>query len=116
MNGFMLGALWYTVLFGKVWIKEVGITEEEIQSKNGSIAPMIVTLIIEIGLSFLIIYVSRLSSLPPIYTGIVVGSIAVLPSIKNYLFEQKSITLILINESYKFICIMIMAVAVQLCY
>lgn len=49
---FLLGAVWYTVLFGKLWIKEVGMTEEEIKSKNGSLVPMIVTLIIDIALSF----------------------------------------------------------------
>ena len=29
---FMLGGLWYSLLFGKVWIKEVGMTKEDTQS------------------------------------------------------------------------------------
>lgn len=113
---FMLGALWYTVLFGKLWLKEVGLTEEEIKARNGSVMPMIGTLVIEIAVAFLIIYVSTISSLSPVYTGVVVGGIAVLSSLKNYLFEQKSFRLVAINESYKFICILIMAIAVQLFY
>jgi len=29
---FMVGALWYTVLFGKLWQREVGITDEQIKA------------------------------------------------------------------------------------
>lgn len=30
---FFIGALWYTVFFGKTWIVESGMTEEKLRSK-----------------------------------------------------------------------------------
>ena len=41
---FVVGAIWYSVLFGKAWQKAAGITEEDIQGSN---MPLI------FGLSFL---------------------------------------------------------------
>ena len=31
---FAVGALWYTVLFGKIWQRESGLSEEQIKSGN----------------------------------------------------------------------------------
>ena len=32
--GFVIGFLWYGPLFGKVWMKEAGLTEEDVQNGN----------------------------------------------------------------------------------
>ena len=105
---FMIGALWYSVLFGKIWMKEVGITEEDVKESNGGAVPMIATLLIEIAVAFLVAFMITQSQLSVFYSGILIAGIAILSALKNYLFEQRSIKLIVINESYKFICIMIM--------
>ncbi len=34
VSGFALGAIWYGPLFGKAWMRAVGLTEEEIKSSN----------------------------------------------------------------------------------
>lgn len=33
---FVLGGLWYSVLFGKVWLKAIGKTEDEIRAEGGA--------------------------------------------------------------------------------
>ncbi|TDM40651.1 DUF1761 family protein [Macrococcoides goetzii] len=40
---FMVGALWYTVLFGKLWQREVGITDEQIKAAGSLSSVFIVT-------------------------------------------------------------------------
>lgn len=113
---FMVGAVWYSALFRKPWMKELGLTEEDAKNGGSAVVPMVSSLLIEIVVSFLVVLVCTISSLSPLYTGVIIGGIAVSSALKNYIFEQKSFTLIAINESYKFICIMIMAIAVQLFY
>ena len=34
--GFMVGGVWYSLLFGKAWMAARGVTREEIQAKGGS--------------------------------------------------------------------------------
>ena len=34
LASFALGALWYSVLFGKIWQREVGITDEDMKGAN----------------------------------------------------------------------------------
>nr|WP_277422207.1 DUF1761 family protein [Streptococcus suis] len=38
------------------------------------------------------------------------GVIAVLASLKNYIFEQRPLKLILINESYKLVCYLVVGI------
>ena len=98
---FGIGALWYTVLFGKRWMKELGITEEKIKESDGGAVPMLMSLGIEIVVSFLVFYIISKVQLPVFVVGLLISSIAVFSALKNYLFEQKSLTLIAINEGYK---------------
>ncbi|MBL1229585.1 DUF1761 domain-containing protein [Enterococcus sp. BWB1-3] len=106
---FGVGALWYTVLFGKTWRKELGITEEQVEEGDSGFFPMLLSLLIEIVIAFLVIYTISKLQLPVFTSGLLISSIAVFSALKNYIFEQKSLTLILINEGYKTVCIMIMA-------
>lgn len=107
---FMVGALWYSIIFGKVWMREVGVNKETIESSDGGMKEMLISLITEILVAFLIFYLLHHINLNVIFGGVVIAFIAVASSLKNYLFEMKSIKLILINESYKIVCIMIMTI------
>ena len=105
---FGIGALWYTVFFGKVWLKEVGITEKQIKESGGGAFPMVTSLCFEILIAFLVVFAIDKLQLAVFASGALIAAIAVLSSLKNYLFEQRSITLIFINEGYKVVCILIM--------
>ncbi|AOA02826.1 MULTISPECIES: DUF1761 domain-containing protein [Carnobacterium] len=109
---FFIGALWYTVFFGKSWIIESGMTEEKIKEQGGAGISMVSTLVMEILVAFLVTYLIRQTNLPIMTSGLLITGIAILSSLKNYVFEKKSIKLILINESYKAICILIMSASV----
>ncbi|MBC1457942.1 DUF1761 domain-containing protein [Listeria newyorkensis] len=110
---FAVGALWYSVLFGKVWMQAVGITEETVQ-KASPVTPMIVTLIAEMAVAVLVSFVLIHLNLDIYLGGLLVAGIAILSAIKNYMFEMKPFKLILINESYKLVTIMIMTASVAI--
>jgi hypothetical protein len=42
---FVIGAVWYTILFSRQWIAAIGTTKEEMQAKGGSPAPFIVAIV-----------------------------------------------------------------------
>jgi len=105
---FIVGALWYTILFGKTWMNEVGLTEEQIEKSGDGTIPMVITLFIEILVAFLVLFLISKLQLPVFKAGLLIAAIAVTSSLKNYLFEKKSLKLILINEGYKTACILIM--------
>lgn len=42
---FMIGGLWYSVLFGKAWLAAIGKTEEEVRSEGGAPVAYIVSFI-----------------------------------------------------------------------
>ena len=44
--GFLLGGLWYSVLFGKAWLAEMKMTEETMKAAGGGGRKMIVTLLL----------------------------------------------------------------------
>lgn len=108
---FMVGALWYTVLFGNAWVKEVGISEEQISNSGNGTPQMIMGLVVEVLISFLVFFLLSHTTLNILCAGSIVAIISVFSSLKNYFFEMRSFKLIMINESYKFICIIIMTLA-----
>lgn len=108
---FMVGALWYTVLFGKLWQREVGITDEQIKAAGSGTPQMVTGLFVEILVSLLVFFLLSHTDLNNFCAGAVIGLVSIFSALKNYFFEMKSFKLIAINESYKLICIMIMTLA-----
>ncbi|MCK1239061.1 DUF1761 domain-containing protein [Streptococcus uberis] len=111
---FMIGGLWYGKLFQKAWIKAMGINPEGIGKNGDGKKEMMMTLIVEVIISILtILFLSAIHATTPL-NALVIGIITVLSGLKNYFFEQKSLTLILINESYKMVAFMVIGLALLL--
>lgn len=111
---FMIGGLWYGMLFQKAWIKAMGINPEDIGKNGDGKKEMMMTLIVEVIISILtILFLSAIHAATPLNV-LVIGIITVLSGLKNYFFEQKSLTLILINESYKMVAFMVIGLALLL--
>ena len=100
---FALGGLWYSpALFGKVWQREAGVTEEKMKSANMALI---------FGLTFVLsliaawVFALFLGPRPPMALGLGAGFSAGLCWVAaslgiNYLFERKSLKLWLINGGY----------------
>jgi hypothetical protein len=100
---FILGSLWYSpVLFGKVWQKELGLSDEKIKNANMAVI---------FGTSFVLEFIAALvleMFLGPdanVVTGIIAGALVGIAWIAtaigtNYLFARKSFRLFLIDSGY----------------
>ena len=100
--GFAVGVVWYGPLFGKAWMKIVGLTEEDVAKVNmGKIYVMclVLKLIMATNLAMFLGPDSTLltGTLYGFLTGF--GWVALALAI-NAMFEQKSLNYMLINGGY----------------
>lgn len=103
LASFILGGLWYSpALFGKVWQREAGVSDERLKNANMGLI---------FGLAFLLSLIAAwmfaifLGPRPPMAFGAGAGFAAGLFWVAasfgiNYLFERKSLKLFLINGGY----------------
>lgn len=103
---FLLGFLWYTALFGKVWQAETGITDEDAQSgvamTHGLAFLMMV--VISFGLNFFFNFhpdASDHNFLHGAFHALMNCSFFCLPAIAiNYLYQKKSLKLYAIDAGF----------------
>ncbi|HEL1541087.1 TPA: DUF1761 domain-containing protein [Streptococcus suis] len=111
---FAIGDLWYGMIFRDAWIKASGIDMAKVEAdrqagKNGQ-KEMVISLVIEVLTAVVAIFFIKTLGVSPLHAAGGMGVIAVLASLKNYVFEQRPINLILINESYKLVCYLVVGI------
>lgn len=111
---FAIGGLWYGLIFRDAWIKVSGIDMAKVEAdrqagKNGQ-KEMVISLVIEVLTAVVAIFFIKTLSVSPLHAAGGMGVIAVLASLKNYIFEQRPLKLILINESYKLVCYLVVGI------
>jgi hypothetical protein len=113
---FGIGSIWYGPLFGKAWQKEVGLSDEKIQSGNMIKIfgiSFILTLIMAFGMAFLFHKVedAKVTWLVGLTHGLYIGVAFVVTSMGvNYQYEGKSLKLWAINSGYQVLFLMLMGV------
>lgn len=102
---FLLGFLWYSVLFGKVWQAETGITDE--QAQKGMIMTFGLSFLMMVIMSIPVNFVVNLHK--PVeqtfihggFHGLMLGLLFAAPATAiNYLYQKKSLKLYLIDATY----------------
>jgi len=106
---FVLGWLWYSpFLFGKIWLEEMKMKEEDCKSKNKVIAlggTFLLTLVAAFILSSFVEIAGAEGAISGAIIGILAGAGFVATSIAtHYLFEPKSMKLFLINAGHYTAC------------
>jgi hypothetical protein len=100
---FVLGGLWYSpALFGKAWQREAGVSDEQMRTSNKA---RIFGLAFLLSLIAAFVFAMFLGPRPPVNLGLGAGFSAGLCWVAasfgiNYLFEQRSFKLWLINAGY----------------
>lgn len=112
---FALGALWYSpVLFGKAWQKELGYTDEYLQSGNMGVTfgtSFVLMLIMSLGMAMLLPKIAgdTLNLRSGLSNGILIGLLFVGTSMGvNYLYQRKSFKLWAIDAIYQILFLGIM--------
>lgn len=115
LSTFLIGGLWYSpAVFGKAWMKENGLTEDDL--KKGSMAKIF-------GLAFLLGLIAAvnlamfLGSEADAAMGAFYGFLAGFGWVAmfigtHYLFERKSMKLFLINAGYSVVALTVMGVII----
>ena len=102
LSAFLLGGLWYSVLFGKQWMALTGQSEEKLKSGNPAIVfggAFVLNLLAALVLAM---FIGRDADLQfATAAGLAVGLCWVATSLGvNYLFERRPLGLWLINGGY----------------
>ena len=112
---FFVGCIWYSAIFGKVWQRLMGFSDDKVKS---IFVPqrIIAALLSELVAS--LCTVGILYNLPPSFPLIVRAVILIIvvigSGIKLAIFDGKSIGVILINEGYKIISILLFFISLSL--
>ncbi len=103
----VLGFFWYAPLFGRAWMKEVGIKPEDIKAADavkGYIFSLITSFVQALVLTVFINMMGAVGLIPGIYAGAAVGiGFIALTLFANDIFEQRSFKLSMINAGYRIV-------------
>ena len=101
---FAVGAIWYTALFGKIWQREVGLSEEQLAGGRNMMLVMGTCFVLEfivcltVGHMFDFLEPSDRAKMM-ITLGLALGVMAPAVGI-NYLYQRKSLTLFLVDAGH----------------
>jgi hypothetical protein len=112
---FFLGAIWYTILFGKLWIKSSGVNVNNPDAKKGAGAIMVFTFILELiaslGLAIIISKLMLSGAMSGIKLGLLTGVCFAAVGIHvSYLYQSKPRSLHFIDAGYHIVGNIIAAV------
>ncbi len=102
VSSFLIGGLWYSpILFARAWMREAGLTEEQLKGKVGAVfgGAFVLSLVVAINLAFFlgknagVAWGAGAGALAGI--GWATASLATV-----FLFERRSFTLIVIDGGY----------------
>ena len=108
---FMVGGIWYGPVFGKLWMKLVGISEAEVQSAN--MAKIYGTTFgLQAIAAAMLAYVIGPDAglLLGLHWGLIAGVWVALAFGVGYLFEQRSFALWAVNAGYNLVSFAIMGI------
>lgn len=105
LAAFILGSVWYTVLFGKVWQAETGLSDEDAQkdmARTHGLA-FVMMVILSYAVNMIINYHDPADQtfMHGGFHGIMAGIFYAAPvTAINYLYQRKSLKLFLIDAAY----------------
>jgi hypothetical protein len=103
LSAFILGGLWYSsLLFGKTWQKEAGLSDEQLAETNRlKVFGISFILCLVAAIAFSMVITPEASFFMAFHSGVGIGLFWIATSFGvNYLFEQRSLKLWLINAGY----------------
>lgn len=110
----ILGAVWYGVLFGKPWMALEGLKTEQLQQISPAI-PYIVAMIANIVMAYALAQLCAWRDANNVAKAVKLGVLmwfgfVATTSLTTYMFEGRPLQLFLINYGYSFVGLMLMGV------
>ncbi len=103
LTSFVVGSLWYSLLFAKVWQREAGVTDEQL--KHGTARVFVGSFVLAAVMAIVLAaFIGQAGAGFGALAGLAAGAGWVATSLGvNYLFERRSLTLFAINASYNIV-------------
>ena len=100
LTTFVVGGLWYSVLFAKVWQREAGVTDDQL--KHGTVRVFAGSFLLAVIMAVVLAaFVGDGGAGFGAVAGLAAGVAWVVAALGiNYLFERRSLTLFAINATY----------------
>ena len=112
LSGFLIGGVWYSVLFAKKWQKLSGVTNEQLKKGTAKIfiGSFVLSLIMSLNLAA---FIGDGGAMFGVSAGLAVGLGWVATAFGiNYLFERKPFQLFMINASYSVVAFTLMGLII----
>lgn len=106
---FLMGCLWYSLVVGKVWQKEMELSDDKIK-KIFVPKKMIAAFLSQWFSAFCMIGILSNMQLPILYKGLMIAGVLVAQGVQLAIFDGKNIKVILINEGYRLINVLILVI------
>ncbi|MBI3511801.1 MAG: DUF1761 domain-containing protein [Bacteroidetes bacterium] len=121
---FAIGALWFSVLFGKTWMGEHKIvmpTDEKEKAKMKAMMPfmMIKTLLMNILMALAVAIVLKaipqasINCMMGIKVGILMSGVATIPMVMGHMYTMKSLKLMIVDAGYHIFSITLMSIIIS---
>lgn len=112
LSGFVIGGLWYALLFAKPWQRAAGVTDEQL--RGGAVRAFAGTFVLSFVMAAaLAAFIGPAGAAFGAAAGAVAGVAWVAAAFGvNYLFERRSVTLFAINGGYNAVTFTVMGVIV----
>lgn len=119
LSAFFLGYIWYTIIFAKVWQKEIGLASEGSAAANvqtPDLGKLLVgSFILELVMAFVMarFFVgTEAEALGGLKAGFLVGLLVAAAFGVNYLFEGKTLRHWIINAAYNVVVFSVMGLII----
>ena len=119
--GFAVGGVWYSALFGKIWMAARGVSPESMKDNKGNVGMLFgITFVLDLVMAFVLDHVfgtyggaTDMSGALMIAGGIAIGF--VIPAmIVNYLYQQAKRNLFLIDGGHWLAVFLVMGAVLKL--
>lgn len=109
LSAFLIGGLWYSVLFGKAWMEIHKFTEDELKKSAGRVFGGAFVLAIIISFSLAMFIGQESTGSFGLFAGFMAGAFYVSAALGiTYLFERKPLKLFLIDAGYHIVTFTLM--------
>ena len=98
---FVLGMIWYGLIFGKVWKKETKRTKKEKTGSGMILVALFLGLVMSLGANFIVGLAGETTFLGGMLAGLIPGSLIAAPVIMGeWIWDKKSVKLVVINTIF----------------
>ncbi|WP_078381719.1 DUF1761 domain-containing protein [Sutcliffiella halmapala] len=115
ISAFFIGGIWYSLLFGKLWMKLHGFTEEQLKKTAGKVFGGSFVLAIIISFVLAMFIGPNSTGVFGLIAGFMAGAFFVATAFGiTYLFERRPIVLFLIDGGYHIVTFSVMGLILGL--